>query len=135
MSMTFRRHVIEMTLSMVLPWSAFFVTARYVLPAAGISPEWTVLMPAGIAVMILPMTAWMLHRGHAGRDIVEMNASMFAGMLVVLPVVRFGLPSIGVPLGLEAIFPVALVGMTAPMVALMYLRRARYAHHAHHATS
>ena len=130
--MTLRRHMIEMTLSMVLPWSAFFVVARIVLPAAGIAPAWQVLMPLAIAVMVLPMTGWMLYRGHAARDVVEMNVSMFAGMLVVLPVVRVVLPAIGVSVGLEAIFPIALVGMTAPMLALMYFRRERYANHAHH---
>jgi hypothetical protein len=131
--MTFRRHAIEMTLSMVLPWSVFFVVARVVLPAAGIEPALVILMPFAIAAMVLPMTGWMLYRGHAGRDILEMNASMFAGMLVVLPAVRIVLPAMGVSLGLEAIFPIALVAMTAPMLALMYFRRERHAHHARHA--
>lgn len=133
--MTFRRHLIEMTLSMVIPWSAFFVVFRFALPAAGIETGWQILAPLGIAAMVLPMTAWMLYRGHPGRDVLEMNLSMFAGMFLVLPVVRFGLPALGVSLGLEAIFPVALVAMTGPMIALMYARRGRYAHDAHHAAS
>lgn len=120
---------------MALPWSAFFLVARYILPQLGIIPGWQVLMPVAIAVMVLPMTVLMLYRGHAGRDIVEMNASMFAGMLVILPIVRLVLPSLGVTLGLETLFPIALIGMTAPMVGLMYLRRGRYAHHGHQAAS
>jgi hypothetical protein len=120
----FHRHLIEMTLSMVIPWSAFFLVVRIVLPAAGLTPAWFFLIPIAIGVMVIPMTALMLYRRHPGRDIVEMNAAMFAGMLVVMPVARM-------VLGLEWIFPIALVAMTAPMVALMYFRREHYTHHAH----
>jgi len=127
----FHRHLVEMTLSMVIPWSVFFFVVQFALPSAGLTPGWFVLMPIAIAVMIVPMSALMLYRRHPGRDIVEMNAAMFAGMLVVMPVTRMVLPAMGVQLGLEWIFPIALVAMTAPMVALMYFRREHYTHHAH----
>ena len=39
------------------------------------------------------------------------------------------LPALGVSLGLETIFPIALVAMTAPMLLVMHLRRERHAHH------
>jgi hypothetical protein len=51
-------------------------------------------------------------------------------MLVVMPIVRLLLPALGVQFGAE-IFPIALVAMTAPMIALMYVRPERYTHHAH----
>jgi hypothetical protein len=127
----FHRHLIEMTLSMVIPWSVFFVVVHFALPSAGLTPAWFVLMPVALVVMVVPMTALMIYRGHGLRDIVEMNAAMFAGMIVVMPVVRVGLPAAGVQLGLDLIFPIALVAMTAPMVALMYLRREHYSHHVH----
>jgi hypothetical protein len=120
-----------MTLSMVIPWSAFFVVVHFVLPGAGVTAAWFLLMPVAILVMVVPMTALMIHRGHGVRDILEMNAAMFAGMIVVMPVVRVVLPAIGVQLGLDLIFPIALVAMTAPMVALMYVRREHYSHHLH----
>ena len=127
----FHRHLIEMTLSMAIPWSAFFLVVRIVFFALGLTPAWFFLIPIAIAVMVIPMTALMLYRRHPGRDIVEMNAAMFAGMLVVMPVAHMVLPAMGVQLGLEWIFPIALVAMTAPMVALMYFRREHYTHHAH----
>jgi len=125
------RHLIEMTLSMVIPWSAFFVVVHYALPGAGFTLAWFLLMPVAIVVMVVPMTALMMYRGHGLRDIVEMNAAMFAGMIVVMPVVRIVLPAVGVQLDLNLIFLIALVAMTAPMVALMYLRREHYSHHVH----
>jgi hypothetical protein len=128
---SFHRHLIEMTLSMVIPWSIFWLVVHLALPSAGLTPAWFFLMPIGLAVMIVPMSAWMLYRRHSGRDIVEMNAAMLAGMLAVMPVIHLVLPPLGVKLGLEAIFPIALVAMTAPMIALMYVRRERYTHHAH----
>jgi len=127
----FHRHLIEMTLSMVIPWSAFFVVVHFALPGAGFTPAWFLLMPVAIVVMVVPMTALMMYRGHGLRDIVEMNAAMFAGMIVVMPVVRILLPAVGVQLDLNLIFLIALVAMTAPMVALMYLRREHYSHHVH----
>jgi hypothetical protein len=128
---TFRRHLIEMTLSMVVPWSAFFLVVHFGLPRAGVSPASFLLVPIALLVMVVPMSALMLFRGHGLRHILEMNASMFAGMIVVMPAVRIVLPAMGVQLGLELIFPVALVAMTAPMVLLMYVRREHYAHHVH----
>jgi hypothetical protein len=127
----FHRHLIEMTLSMVIPWSAFWMIVHFALPSAGLTPAWFFLMPIAIAVMVVPMTVLMLYRRHSGRDIIEMNASMFAGMLLVMPAIHLLLPSLGVQLGLEAIFPIALVAMTAPMIVLMYVRREHYTHHAH----
>jgi hypothetical protein len=128
---TFHRHLIEMTLSMAIPWSAFFVVVHFALPGAGFTPASFLLMPVAIVVMVVPMTALMLYRGHGLRDIIEMNAAMFAGMIVVMPMVRVVLPTLGVQLGLDLIFPIALVAMTAPMVVLMYLRREHYSHHVH----
>jgi hypothetical protein len=128
---SFKRHLIEMTLSMAIPWSAFFLVVHFLLPSAGLTPAWLFLMPIAIAVMVVPMTALMLYRGHSGRDILEMNASMFAGMLVVIPLARMVLPAMGVQLGLAEIFPIALVAMTAPMILLMYVRREHHAHHVH----
>jgi hypothetical protein len=107
------------------------MVVHFALPSAGLTPAWFFLMPIAIAVMVVPMTALMLYRRHSGRDILEMNASMFAGMLLVMPVIHLLLPSLGVQLGLEAIFPIALVAMTAPMIVLMYVRREHYTHHAH----
>lgn len=126
---SFRRNVIEMTLSMVVPWSAFFLIVNFALPAAGLTLAWFVLAPISIVVMVVPMSAFMLYRHASGRDIVEMNASMFAGMLVAIPILRFVLPTMGVQLSLDVIFPIALFAMTAPMVALMFLRRDRHMHH------
>jgi hypothetical protein len=116
---------------MVVPWSLFWMIVHFALPSAGLTPAWSILMAIGIAVMVVPMTSLMLYRRHSGRDIVEMNASMFAGMLVVMPIVRLLLPALGVQFGLAEIFPIALVAMTAPMIALMYVRREHYTHHAH----
>ena len=116
---------------MVVPWSVFFAIVRYALPAAGVTPAWYVVLPAALVVMVVPMSALMRYRGHPRRDIVEMNAAMFAGMLVAMPLIRMVLPSLGVTLGLETIFPIALVAMTVPMLLLMHVRRDRHAHHGH----
>lgn len=127
----YQRHLLEMTASMVVPWVVFFVVVRYVLPAAGLTPAWYVVLPVALVVMVVPMSALMRYRGHSARDIIEMNAAMFAGMLVAMPLIRMVLPSLGVSLGLETIFAVALVAMTAPMLLLMHVRRERHAHHSH----
>jgi hypothetical protein len=128
---TFHRHLIEMTLSMVVPWSAFFLIVHFGLPRAGVSPPSFLLVPVALLVMVGPMSALMLFRSHGLRHILEMNASMFAGMIVAMPVVRIVLPAMGVQLGLDLIFPIALLAMTVPMVLLMYVRREHYAQHVH----
>ncbi len=127
----FYRHMAEMVLSMVIPFSIFFVVVRVILPSAGFSASFSILFPSALVMMVVPMTAWMLFRRHSWRDIAEMNGSMFAGMLVLLPVARFAFPSSFAGSGFNLIFPLMLVAMTAPMILLMYARREHYTHHGH----
>lgn len=131
----FHKHLTEMILSMVVPFSIFFVVMRVTLPSVGFSPPFFLMFPSALFVMIVPMTAWMLYRHHPLRDIVEMNASMFAGMLVVLPIARFAFPSTFTDSGSGVIFPLILIAMTAPMVILMHVKREHYTHHGHSSVS
>ena len=125
----FHRHVVEMILTMVLPFGVFFLIARVALPAAGYILPIAIMLPSALAVMVVPMSAWMRHRHHTRRDVVEMNVAMFAGMLVVIPLARFMFPAM--LSGPERFLPVMLVAMTLPMVGLMYARRGRDVHAAH----
>ena len=118
-----------MILTMVLPFGVFFLLARVALPAAGYTLPITIMIPSALATMVVPMSAWMRHRHHAWRDVVEMNVAMFAGMLVVIPLARFTFPAL--LSGSERVLPVMLVAMTLPMVGLMYARRGRDPHEAH----
>lgn len=127
----FQRHMSEMVLSMVIPFSVFFVVVRVILPSVGFSPSFFLLFPVALVVMVVPMTTWMLIRRHSWRNIAEMNGSMFAGMLVLLPIARFAFPSLFAESGFGLIFPLVLVAMTVPMILLMYARREHYTHHGH----
>ncbi len=127
----FYRHMTEMVLSMVIPFGIFFAVVRVILPSIGFSPQFFFLFPVALVVMFVPMTAWMLFRRHSWRDIAEMNGSMVAGMLVLMPVARFAFPSLFGVSGFGQMFPLMLVAMTVPMILLMYARREHYAHHGH----
>ncbi len=131
----FHKHLTEMILSMVVPFSIFFVVMRVALPSMGVTPSFLLMFPIALLAMIVPMTAWMLYRHHPLRDIVEMNASMFAGMIVVLPIARFAFPSTFTDSGSGVIFPLILIAMTAPMVILMYVKREHYTHYGHTASN
>jgi hypothetical protein len=126
----FYKHMTEMVLSMVIPFGVFFAVMRLVLPSMGFSPSFF-LFPVALVVMFVPMTAWMMFRHHPWRDIAEMNGSMVAGMLVLLPIARFAFPSLFAVSGFGSMFPLMLVAMRVPMIFVMYARREHYTHHGH----
>jgi hypothetical protein len=127
----FYKHMTEMVLSMVIPFAIFFAVARVILPSMGLSPQFFFLFPIALVVMFVPMTVWMIFRRHSLRDIAEMNGSMVAGMLVLMPVVRFAFPSLFAVSSFGLMFPLMLAAMTVPMILLMYARREHYTHHGH----
>jgi len=120
------RHLLEMVVAMMVGM-AVLGTAIWAL---GEPPGYAnLLVEYGLmgATMSAPMVAWMLYRGHAFSDGVEMTAAMLVPMFgVVLPV------ELGV-VGLDghSLAMLSHVAMIGGMVALMVYRRDRYAHGTH----
>lgn len=78
--------------------------------------------------MAVPMAAWMHFRGHSAAPVIEMSLAMYAGFVVLFPLLWLGM------LGSATVTTVGHVLMFVFMFAAMLLRRDEYtAHHHRHA--
>ena len=72
--------------------------------------------------MTLPMAGWMLHRGHRVQPILEMSAAMYAGFVVLFPLLWVGgLDEMGLMMWGHTLMPAFMLGA-------MLRRRQEYAH-------
>jgi len=135
----FRRHMLEMVLSMVIPMTVLAALFFVVLPGVGLGDlrpgsgsAWSFLfLPVAVLGMTLPMVWFMRRRGHAWRDVREMTLAMFVPLVLLVPLVRVVLPRAGVELAPAVMLPLAFAAMTFPMILVMLWRRDRYDHAVH----
>ena len=122
----FMRHAVEMILVMFVGMAVMGAIAAGALAAAGISTRELVDDAPAVAAlgmafnMALPMTLWMLYRGHSRARSLEMGLAMFApGLLAVALLATTAIESSAV-CGLECMVMIPL------MLAVMWVRRAEY---------
>jgi hypothetical protein len=125
----FLRHLLEMTVAMMLGMFAYGLLLGSLLAAAGSDledarlgqPE---LFALGMAAsMSVPMVAWMRHRGHDWNNGMEMTAAMFAPALVLIVCYRLH------AVDAESICPLACAAMIPAMVGAMLFRLDDYTGH------
>jgi hypothetical protein len=121
-SVYFLRHLLEMTVAMVLGMFAYGALVSTLSAASGSSfenvrlgqPE---LFALGMAFsMAVPMVAWMRHRGHDWRNSVEMSAAMFVPVLALIVCYWLNVVSAG------AVCPLACAMMIPAMMFAMFYR-------------
>jgi hypothetical protein len=121
-TLTFLRHLLEMTAAMVLGMLAYGLVVGGVASAAGSSfedarlgqPE---LFALGMATsMTVPMVVWMRHRGHGWRDGLEMSAAMIAPALALIICYRLR------AVAADSVCPLACAAMIPAMVGAMLFR-------------
>jgi hypothetical protein len=126
---SFLRHLLEMTVAMMLGMFAYGLLLGSILGAAGRNledarlgqPE---LFALGMATsMSVPMVVWMRHRGHDWRSGMEMTAAMFAPALLLIVCYRLHAVSA------ESICPLACAAMIPAMVGAMLFRLDDYTGH------
>jgi hypothetical protein len=129
---TFLRHLLEMTVAMMLGMGILGMVFREVhlaLFGTGFDDAWH--SHTGLAVfamtfnMTLPMVLWMHHRGHSWQRSGEMAAAMFLLALVLLGLFWAGVVSAHVVLPLE------MALMIPAMIGVMAFRFDEYAGHPH----
>jgi hypothetical protein len=127
---TFLRHLLEMTLAMMVGMLAFGALVGVISGAAGSSlenvrvgqPELFVL---GMAFsMSVTMVAWMRHRGHTWRSSEEMTAAMFVPAFALI--VCHWLNAVSA----SSVCPLACAAMIPAMVVAMLYRLDVYTAHA-----
>jgi hypothetical protein len=123
----FLRHLVEMTIAMMVGMAAAVPVLWALLAALGVEtadeatadyPELICLVVA--AGMVTTMVAWMRHRGHAWRPCAEMAVAMAAPLVPI-----FALLWAGVVPG-DSACGVYCVAMVPAMLAAMLLRRGEY---------
>lgn len=123
---SFLRHLLEMTVAMMLGMFGYGLLLGGLLAAAGNNledarlgrPE---LFALGMAAsMSLPMVAWMRHRGHDWRNGMEMTAAMFAPALVLSACYRLH------AVQADSVCPMACAAMIPAMVGAMLFRLSDY---------
>jgi hypothetical protein len=125
------RHYLEMVITMAVGMVVLHPLWAVGLDASGLPgalDQATVMVLVMATDMSLGMGAWMWHRGHSLRPIVEMSATMYLPFLVLLPLVWAGVMSAG------AMITAGHVVMLPTMFALMVWRRDEYDHGRHTAT-
>ena len=122
----FVRHAVEMIVVMFIGMAVMGAIAAAALAAAGSSTAELVDDAPAVAAlgmafnMALPMTLWMLHRGHSRARSLEMGLAMFApGLLAVVLLATTAIES-GAVCGFECMLMIPL------MLAVMWVRRAEY---------
>ena len=126
---SFLRHLLEMTVAMMLGMFAYGLLLGGLLSAAGSTVEdarlgQPELFALGMATsMSVPMVLWMRHRGHDLRNRVEMTAAMVAPVLVLIVCYRLHAVEAG------SICPLACTAMIPAMVGAMLFRLDDYAGH------
>jgi hypothetical protein len=122
----FGRHLLEMTLAMMVGMLAYGVFVGVAAAAAGTTaaelrvgqPE---LFAAGMAfAMSASMVAWMRRRGHSWRSGAEMSAAMVAPVVLFVGGYWLGL------IAAEAVCALACAAMIPAMVAAMLYRLDHY---------
>ena len=125
----FVRHLLAMTVAMLLGMAGYAIILGVILGLAGSSLEHArlgqpELFALGMAFsMSVPMVGWMRRRGHGWRAGGEMTAAMFAPAGVVI--VCYWLHAVQA----DSICPLACATMIPAMVAAMLCRRAEYTRH------
>jgi len=128
---TFLRHLLEMTVAMVLGMVVLGMAFRQLhlaLFGTGFDEAWhehTELAAFAMAFnMTLPMVVWMHHRGHSWERGGEMAAAMFLPALALLVLFWLG--------GLSAhlVLPLQMVLMLPSMIVVMLYRVDEYTGHA-----
>ncbi|MEK6691697.1 MAG: hypothetical protein AABY78_10500 [Nitrospirota bacterium] len=134
----FKRHLIEMVLSMLIPMTLLAVTFQAMLPWLGVnlspgisSPARIMMIVVAILVMTIPMIVLMRVRGHSWQHVWEMTGAMFAPLVIIMPIVRVVLPRANITLTPALMLPIGFVAMTGGMIVLMYLRKDVYSKHTH----
>jgi hypothetical protein len=129
---TFLRHLLEMTVAMVLGMVVLGMAFRQLhvaLFGTGFDDAWhkhTELAVFAMAFnMTLPMVAWMHHRGHSWERGGEMAAAMFLPALALLALLWLGV------LSAHMVLPLQMVLMLPSMILVMLYRVDEYAGHSH----
>jgi hypothetical protein len=124
----FTRHLLEMVVAMLAGMAVLGVAIWLLGEPPGYS---NLLVKYGLmgASMVVPMVAWMHHRGHSWSDGGEMTAAMLAPMFALVLPVELGVAVPGLSEG--SLMMLSHVAMIGGMVALMVYRWDRYAHGAH----
>src|SRR5512133_1190660 len=126
---SFLRHLLEMTVAMMVGMFAYRLLVGSFLAAGGTTleearvaqPE---LFALGMATaMSVPMVAWMRHRGHSWRNGLEMSAAMFVPALLLIGCYELGAVSA------DSVCPVACAAMIPAMAGAMLFRRDDYTGH------
>jgi hypothetical protein len=127
---TFLRHLVEMTVAMMLGMCILGMAFRGIHTAlfgGGFDAAWRQHTELAVFAMTfnmtLPMVLWMHHRGHTWERCSEMAGAMFGLALVVLVPFWAGAISSGVALPLE------MALMLPAMIGAMALRYDEYAAH------
>lgn len=128
-TVSFLRHLGEMTVAMVVGMFLYAVSVGTLLGAGGSSleearasqPELAVLGMA--AAMSVPMVAWMRRGGHGWRNSAEMTAAMFAPAAALI--VCYWLHAVSA----SSVCPLACAAMIPAMVVAMLYRLDDYAGH------
>jgi hypothetical protein len=126
----FLRHLLEMTVAMMLGMSVLGMAFREVhvaLFGTGFDRAWHVHTELAVFAMTfnmtLPMVVWMHHRGHSWGRCAEMATAMFVLAFVLLAMFWLGAISADVALPLE------MALMIPAMIGVMALRFEEYAVH------
>jgi hypothetical protein len=129
---TFLRHLLEMTVAMMLGMCILGMAFRQVHLAVfgtGFDDAWHEHTELAVFAMTfnmtLPMVAWMHHRGHSWERNWEMAAAMFVLALACL--VPFWLGSISA----TVVLPLEMNLMLPAMILVMLYRYDEYAGHPH----
>lgn len=125
-TLTFLRHLGEMTLAMFVGMFAFGLMLGVIAGAAGSSLESirlsqpALFMLGMVTAMSVTMVAWMRRRGHTWREGWEMTAAMAVPVLVVLACYWAG----AIPA--DPVCPLSCVLMIPAMAGAMLFRRDVY---------
>ncbi|HET7855738.1 MAG TPA: hypothetical protein VFL41_04715 [Gaiellaceae bacterium] len=123
------RHLLEMTVAMMLGMFLYGLAVGSILAAAGTTLEAQRLerpepFALGMAfAMSVPMVAWMRHRGHAWRNSAEMSAAMFVPVVGLIACYRVDAVAAG------SICPIACTAMIPAMLVAMLVRLDDYTSH------
>jgi hypothetical protein len=128
---TFVRHVVEMTVAMMLGMCILGMAFREIhvaLFGTGFDSAWHQHTELAVFAMTfnmtLPMVLWMHHRGHVWERSGEMAGAMFLLALVLLAVFWVG------AISADAVLPLEMALMLPAMIGVMALRYNEYATHA-----
>jgi hypothetical protein len=122
----FTRHYLEMVLAMLLGMATLFPLWAAATSGAG-GADWLHRTDVESLVMAtamsLPMAAWMTYRGHRPWLTVEMCAAMYAGFVLLFPLLWTGaLDEMGMMMAGHTLMPLFMLGA-------MLLRRREYLAH------